>query len=186
MAFQLAHVINLAEGAFVGQLLRPHVLRCETEVLAVHQDHAGPAAFLDHPLALRRVQRHRLVDEHMLARGGRGKRHLAMQVIRTRDRNGIHEPAVQHVLVVLEHVRNLETPVKFPGVLRVRRCRRHQLRPRRLPQAESVQVRCKSRPHDAHADGHASSFRITGLASVPPTRTNPTRSNTDAIPSNPW
>src|SRR5207249_10445847 len=114
MAFKLAHVVDLAERALVRQLLRRNVLRRETEVLPIHQDHPGPAACLDHPVTVTRVQRHRFVDEHMLTRRSRRERHLAVEIVRTGDRNGIDETTIQHVPVVLEDMLYLVAPMKLP------------------------------------------------------------------------
>src|SRR5207249_1273058 len=72
------------------------------------------------------------------------------EVVRTRDRNGINEPAVEHVLVILEDVRDLEATVEFPCVLGIRRSGSYQLRPGRLPQPQRVQVRRKPRADDTH------------------------------------
>ena len=148
MALQLAHVVDIAQRAVVGQLLGPHVLGREAEVLAVHQDHAGPPAGLDHLVTLARVHRHRLFHQHMLAGGGCGERHLAVQVVGAGDGYGIDQAAGQHIAIVGEGVRNAEAAVEGPDVLRVRRSRgtTRQRRPSRRQSPGPVESESRSAP----------------------------------------
>jgi hypothetical protein len=154
VAFQVPHVVDVAQGALLHQLFDADVLGREAEVLAVHQDHALLAAAPDHAVALGEVQRHRLVDEDVFAGGGRVQRHLAVEVVRAGDGDGVDEVALQHVLVVDEGVGDAKRAGEHPDVLGVRGGGGHDLRVRHLLQRLRVQAGREPGADDADADGH--------------------------------
>ncbi len=85
----LAHEIHRPQRALVGQLLRPHVLGREAQLLGVHQEHSRLRAGGDHLVGLRQRARERLLADHVLA-GRRGRnRDVAMQVVGGADADDV-------------------------------------------------------------------------------------------------
>ena len=96
---------DLADHAVDDELLGLHVQGREPLIVADHQHLVRLLARGDHRLRLRRRSRHRLLAEHVLARGEGGDRYRSVKGVGGTDAHGVDALHLQRVLVVAERLR---------------------------------------------------------------------------------
>ena len=98
--------VDLAERAFVGHPLGLHVLGREEQFLGIHQQHALPAAGVDHHVGLFQRHAQRLLADDVLAGVGDIDGHLGVQGVGGGDGDHLDVRLLEHLAIVVEDPRN--------------------------------------------------------------------------------
>ena len=101
---RLLHHVDVAQRPLVGELLEPHVLGREAELLGVHELDARSVARVDHGIGVSKVQAEGLLADDVLPRLGRRDGRFGVQVVRQSQDDKIKFVHREHVAIVREVV----------------------------------------------------------------------------------